>query len=122
MKIYADIIMIVHLIWVLFMILGLPLGLWLRSTTLRWIHAGGMAITAFFAATGIYCPLTTWEEALRLNTDPGFGHEGSFLARYLSAALYPQAEPWILRIITILWGLLTFWGMIVIKPGRNFKR
>ena len=115
----ADTLMIIHFLWAAFMVVGLPLGLYLRSPILQWAHFFGMVLTAFFAATGMYCPLTVWEETLRRRTDPGFSFEGSFLAKHLSSILYPQIEPWILRSASVFWGTLTLLAMIVVKPWKK---
>jgi len=122
MNFLADLLMIIHFLWAAFLLIGLPLGLWLRSPTFRWIHFGGMMATALFAATGMYCPLTVWEETLRWKTDPGFTYEGSFLANHLSSILYPQIQPWILRSVSVFWGALTVVTMMVVKPVRKVKR
>ena len=113
----ADLLMVIHFLWALFMVLGLPLGLWLGSPALRWAHFVGMFLTAFFAATGMYCPLTVWEEILRIKTDPEFTYGGSLLARLISNTLYPQMDPWIIRAASVLWGLLTLLMMVIKKPG-----
>ena len=115
----ADALMLLHFLWAAFMVIGLPLGLLLRSPTLRWVHFGGMVITAIIAAAGMYCPLTVWEESLRWEADQSFNFEGGFLAHHLSSILYPQIEPWILRSASVLWGALTVVLMVVIKPGRK---
>jgi len=111
--------MIIHFLWVLFMILGLPLGLWLRSPTLRWVHFMGMSVTALFAVLGIYCPLTMWEENFRWGADRSFNLEGGFLSHYISSLLYLDIEPWILRGAAILWGTLTALAMAAVRPGRG---
>ncbi len=115
----ADILMIIHLFWAAFMVIGLPLGLWLRSSVLRWVHFGGMVITAFIAVAGMYCPLTLWEETLRRGADRSFSFEGGFLAYHLSSILYPQIEPWILRSASLFWGALTVLAMVMVKPRKN---
>jgi hypothetical protein len=117
--VFADILMLLHFLWAAFMVIGLPLGLWLRSPTLRWVHFGGMTLTAFFAAAGMYCPLTVWEETLRWGTDRSFSFEGGFLVHHLSSILYPQIEPWFLRSVSVFWGALTVLSMVVIKPGKK---
>ena len=111
--------MIIHFLWAAFMVIGLPLGLYLRSPVVRWAHFSGMALTAFFAATGMNCPLTVWEENLRGGTDPGFTYGGSFLANHLSFILYPQIQPWILRSASVFWGALTVMAMMVVRPGKK---
>ncbi len=119
MTITADILMIIHLLWVIFMILGLPLGLLLRSPTLRWIHFAGMTVTALIAAVGIFCPLTTWEEQLRRAADPYFSFEGSFLARHLGPILYPDISAAVLRWVSVGWGVLTVVSMVLWRPGKE---
>ncbi len=111
-------LMITHLLWVAFMILGLPLGLYLLSPVIRWAHLIGMALTAGIAAAGAYCPLTTWEEALRWKTMPGFSYEGSFLAHTLEPILYPSVSPAILRWASVAWGILTL-ACAAIWPLRS---
>ncbi|UCF88709.1 MAG: DUF2784 domain-containing protein [bacterium] len=120
MKILADILMLLHFLWAAFMVIGLPLGLILRSPTLRWVHFGGMMVTAAIAAVGLYCPLTVWEEMLRWKTDPAFRFDNGFLARHLSTILYPGVDPWIIRTATVAWGLLTLLSMILRWPGLPF--
>jgi len=115
----ADLIVIIHFLWALFMVLGLPLGLLLRSPALRWVHLLGMMITAFYAISGAQCPLTVWEEALRRSTDQDFTFDGGFLAHYLSFILYPRIEPWILRGASAFWGVLTMVTMVMIKPEKR---
>ena len=117
----ADLLMIIHFLWAVFMVIGLPLGLLLRSPVLRWAHFLGMVVTAFFAGAGMYCPLTVWEEALRWRGDPISSYEGSFLAHHLSSILYPRIEPWILRGASVAWGVLTIAAMIMIRPKKGKK-
>jgi hypothetical protein len=114
----ADVIMIVHLIWVIFMVLGLPLGLLLKNATLRWLHAAGMTLTVFYALIGAYCPLTVLEEQLRWGSDPGFSYGGSFIASRLAPILYPDVRPELLRWASITWFALTIGLLVVIYPGK----
>ncbi|MDF1536379.1 MAG: DUF2784 domain-containing protein [bacterium] len=117
-----DILMIIHLLWVVFMIAGLPLGLYLGSSILRWAHLTGMIITGIFAVLGLYCPLTAWEEQLRWQADPGFSYHGSFLAERLSPVLYPHVEPWIIRTATIFWLVTTVISIFLVPGGKHRDR
>jgi len=112
----ADILMLLHFLWVLFMVVGLPLGLLLRSPAIRWIHFLGMSATALFAASGVYCPLTIWEEGARQAGDPEFSYGGSFLTRHLGPILYPDISPAALRGASVGWFFITVISMIVWKP------
>ncbi|TNF45919.1 DUF2784 family protein [bacterium] len=113
---FADLLLVIHALWVLFMIIGLPLGVLLRSPAIRWIHFLGMSATALFAAMGVYCPLTILEEGARQTGDPGFSYGGSFLVRHLSPILYPDLSPALLRRISVGWFLITVLSMILWKP------
>ncbi len=115
----ADILMIIHLLWAILMVIGLPLGLIMRSPLLRWAHLTGMVITGFFAVLGMYCPFTTWEEQLRWQADPGFSYRGSFLVEQLSKILYPQIEPWIIRSASIAWMVFTILAMVFYRSGKE---
>ncbi len=115
----ADLLMIIHFLWAAFMVVGLPLGLYLRSPALRWFHFIGMFLTAFFAAANIYCPLTVWEEMLRWEGESAVIHGGSFLARHLSAVLFPDLPPGILRAASVAWGTITLVAMVIVPPGQR---
>jgi hypothetical protein len=101
------------------MVIGLPLGLFLRSRVFRWIHFVGMFVTALIAAVNVYCPLTIWEEILRWDSEHEFTQRGNFLAHHLSNVLYPDLEPWIIRTGTVFWGVATLLAMILVPPGRH---
>jgi hypothetical protein len=115
----ADFLMLIHLLWAAFMIIGLPLGIALKSPLIRWGHLFGMVITGFFAVIGMYCPLTTWEEQLRWQSDPGFSYRGSFLAEKLAKVLYPRIDPWIIRFVSITWMILTILAMFAYRPAKK---
>ena len=118
----ADVLMVLHFLWVAFMVFGLPLGMWLRSPKLRWAHFLGMTATALIAAANAYCPLTVWEEALRWNADPSFSYGESFLARHLAPLLYPNCDAAVLRWASVTWGALTAALMVLKPPGRPWER
>lgn len=117
----ADFLMILHFLWAAFMVVGLPLGLIIRSPVLRWGHFMGMTITALLAFSGAYCPLTVWEEALRQGSDPGFTYGGSFIARHLGPVLYPRLDPMLIRGASVFWGGLTVAAMLAVRPGRRAR-
>lgn len=76
-KLIADIILIVHLIWVLAVLLGPIWGWWNR----RWrkIHIWMMWIGLLMFVGFDYCPLTTLESWIRLHYDPSTPYPGRFL-------------------------------------------
>ncbi len=120
--ILADLLMVLHFLWAAFMVLGLPIGLLVRSRALRWTHFAGMLATSLVAATCAFCPLTLAEEFLHRYSDPGFTYRGSFLAHHISRVLYPGLEPWVLRAATIAWGASTCLAMVIVPPGRGPRK
>ncbi len=84
----ADAVLIAHLAFVLFVVLG---GLFaLRWPKLAWLHLPAVAWAAFVELSGRICPLTPLEVAMRLGAGEA-GYAGDFLERYIVAAIYPEA-------------------------------
>lgn len=87
-RLSADLIVIVHLGFVLFVLLGGVLVLkWPR---LVWLHLPAVAWGAFVEFSGWVCPLTPLENWLRTQAGEAT-YTGDFVAQYLAAILYPDA-------------------------------
>ena len=83
----ADLLVLVHLAFVGFVVLGGLLVLrWPRAA---WAHLPAAAWGAAIEFTGWICPLTPLENELRARggADP---YTGDFVARYLMPVLYPE--------------------------------
>ncbi len=92
----ADLIVMLHFGFVLFVLLGgLLLVKWPR---LVWLHLAAVAWGAFVEFSGWICPLTPLENWLRTHAGEA-GYTGDFVARYLSAILYPEALTHELQIV-----------------------
>lgn len=86
-RIAADVVLIVHLAFVLAVVLG---GFaWLRWRLAPVVHLPVAGWGAYVELTGRTCPLTTWENAL-LEAAGESGYDESFVAHYLLAVLYPE--------------------------------
>ncbi len=82
----ADAVLVLHLGFVLFVLLGGFLVL--RRPRLIWLHIPVAAWGAVIEFTGWICPLTPLENWLRMQGgDEGFA--GGFIAHYLTALIYP---------------------------------
>lgn len=83
----ADAIVVLHLLFILFVIFG---GLFtIRWQWLAWIHIPAMlwgAATEFFH---LVCPLTPLENSLRAKSGAG-GYSGDFVSQYLVPVIYPE--------------------------------
>ena len=86
-RLAADLILILHLAFVLFVVLG---GLLLlRWPKLVWLHLAAVTWGALMEFIGFVCPLTPLEVDLR-RLGGEAGYEGDFIQHYITASLYPS--------------------------------
>ena len=84
----ADIVLIIHLLFIIFVIGGGLLTL--RWKKAAWLHLPLLAWAIFIEFTGWVCPLTPVENSLR-KMGGGSGYGGSFIEHYLLPIIYPGA-------------------------------
>jgi hypothetical protein len=83
----ADLVVLVHLAFVVFVVLGGLLVLrWPRAA---WAHLPAAVYGALIELVGWGCPLTPLENDLRRAAGEA-GHEGGFIEHYLVPILYPH--------------------------------
>jgi hypothetical protein len=120
---FADLILILHAAIVLFIILGLVLTSigailrwrWIRNAWFRGIHLAAIAIVAGQAWAGRICPLTVWEDALRVGSG-GAGYEGSFIQHWLHEVIYYDLDPMIFTLAYSGFALIVFGTWILAPP------
>jgi len=83
----ADLILLVHLLFVAAVVSGGLAWLWWRWAPL--VHLPIAAWGAVVELAGRLCPLTVWENAL-LHAAGEVGYEGGFVGHYLLGVLYPE--------------------------------
>lgn len=83
----ADLTMLVHLAFVLFVVLGALLLLWRRW--IAWIHVPCAAYGVAIEFAGWVCPLTPLENRLRQAAGQA-GYAGGFIEHYVGGLLYPK--------------------------------
>ena len=124
----ADIILVVHLLFVMFVVGGFLLivaGKWLRYTWVRnpwfrWAHLGVIGVVVLQSWFGMICPLTTWEMALRSKAgDVVYG--GSFISHWLQTILYYSAPDWVFALCYTLFGTMVVASWFWVKP-RSFRK
>lgn len=84
----ADAVLIFHLCFILFVVLGGLLAL--RWSWVAWVHLPAAAWGAFVEIAGWICPLTPLEVAFRRAAGQAV-YETSFVERYLVPLVYPSA-------------------------------
>ena len=98
--IVADIIVLVHFGFVLFVLFGG--GLLLLWKKLVWLHLPCVIWGVAIEFTGWICPLTPYENTLR--TQAGLEmYDGDFIMRYIMPILYPED---LTRSVQIVLGLV----------------
>jgi len=84
----ADAVLLLHLAFVLFVVLGGFLVL--RWRKLAWAHLPAVAWGALIEFSGWICPLTPLEIALR-HAAGDAAYAGDFVEHYIVALLYPDS-------------------------------
>jgi len=83
----ADLVVLVHVVFVVFAVLGgLLAARWRR---LVWIHLPAVIWAAVVEVLGWACPLTPLENWLRRKGGQG-GYPSDFIAHYILPVLYPE--------------------------------
>jgi hypothetical protein len=106
-RLFADLIVLVHLAFVVFAVAGAVLVL--RWRWLVWVHLPAAAWAALIEFASWICPLTPLENRLRILSG-GAGYRGGFVEHYVLAILYPSG---LTRGIQILLGSF----VVVINVG-----
>ncbi|PXX17782.1 uncharacterized protein DUF2784 [Nitrosomonas ureae] len=119
----ADIVLIIHFLYVLFVVGSLPIiwiGAWLKLTFVRnpwfrYLHLAAILFVVGESLLGIVCPLTLWENSLRqIETDK------SFIQHWLHFIIFYNVPETILAIIYSL-----FAGLVAMTfkwvPIRRIK-
>ncbi len=84
----ADLVLVLHATFILFVVLGGLLVFWRRR--LIWLHIPAVAWGILIELQGWICPLTYLENDLRAAAG-GSGYAGGFIDHYLLPLVYPSA-------------------------------
>ena len=86
-KLIADLVVLIHFLFVLFSSLGALLVI--RWRKILWLHLPAALWAAGIEFSGSVCPLTPLENWLRIRGG-GAGYTGDFIGQYLLRLLYPS--------------------------------
>jgi hypothetical protein len=122
MRWLADLILLVHFAFVLFVtggLLSIWIGAacgwrWVRNYTFRVAHLVAICLVAVEALLGMACPLTVWENALRARPD-----ETTFMARVLHGLLFYSFPEWIFTAAYVAFALLVAATWRWVRPRRR---
>jgi hypothetical protein len=118
-RIAADILVVLHLGFILFVVLGgLAVLKWGR---LAWLHLPAAAWGALIVINGWICPLTPLEQYLR-RTGGQAGYSGGFIDHYLMHIIYPVGLTRKLQIamgVALVVGNLLIYGWVAARRLRR---
>jgi len=103
----ADTVVLLHFLWVIFLITGAVFGR--RYKWVKRLHIAGIASALTIQIFGWYCPLTYLEVWLRRMHDPSHGYSGSFIINYLDRILYINLPPDLIMVMTVVVAIISFW-------------
>ncbi|MEW6109726.1 MAG: DUF2784 domain-containing protein [Nitrospirota bacterium] len=106
-RILADIIVIIHLAWILFLILGAFPGS--KYRTIKFLHVSGLVFASVIQIFDWYCPFTHLEVWLRSKHDPSLTYKGSFIIHYMEKIIYVEIPANLIFTLTILLVLFNAW-------------
>ena len=99
-KILADVVVIIHFLWILFLIFGAFPGV--RNKAVKSFHISGLVFAFVLQIFGWYCPLTHLEVWLRAKHDPSLAYAGSFIIHYVEGLIYIEISSWLIFYLTVL--------------------
>jgi hypothetical protein len=99
-RLAADGVVLVHFLWIVFLIIGAFIGK--KYRTVKIFHITGLCFAVIMQIFGWYCPLTYLEIWLRQKHDPSLSYSGSFIIHYIEKIVYIELSPWIIFILTLI--------------------
>jgi hypothetical protein len=122
----ADAILILHFAFVVFVVTGL-LVIWIgwvcgwgfvRNFWFRLAHLLAIGMVAVESLAGIVCPLTTWENQLRLLAGGGARYEGSFVQHWIHRVMFFEANENTFTLVYVLFFAAVILSLWLVKPRR----
>ena len=122
----ADVLLLSHVLFVAFVVLGLALILvgrflgwaWILNPWFRVMHLAAIGVVVLQAWVGVICPLTSWEMALRERAGSAV-YSGSFISHWLDSILYYQAPAWVFTVCYTIFAAVVVASWIWVRP-RGF--
>ncbi|MGN6319273.1 DUF2784 domain-containing protein [Trinickia sp.] len=126
MTVVADVVLIVHALFVSFIVggfaaiwLGAALGWpWVRERSFRFAHLLAAAIVALLAALDVPCPLTVLEDWLRTGS---IGPQG-FIQQWVGRLLYYDLPMWVFTLAYVLFALVVLLTWRYVPPAQKARR
>ncbi len=106
-KILADIVVLIHFLWIVFLIFGAFLGV--KYKGIKIFHISGLIFAFVIQILDWYCPLTHLEVWLRSKHNPALSYTGSFIIHYVEKVIYIEASRYLILILTLFICAFNMW-------------
>ena len=124
----ADGLLIIHTLFIAFVVFGLAFiiaGLvrgwrWVRNPWFRFVHLGAIGIVVAQSWMNIICPLTIWENNLRERAGD-VPYAGSFIQHWLHKLIFYQAEAWVFTLAYTTFAALVVLAWYLVPPSLSKK-
>jgi ABC-type uncharacterized transport system YnjBCD permease subunit len=126
----ADLVLLVHIAFVAFVVVGLVV-IWVghfcrwsfvHDLRFRMAHLQAMGLVLTESLTNVICPLTTWENQLRIRAGDGTGYSGSFIRHWFGRILFHDWSEQTFTLIYIAFFLFVAFTFLVVRPRRRQNR
>lgn len=125
----ADAVLIAHVAFILFVVIGLLLvviggGLqwrWVRNPWFRLLHLAAIAFVVVESWLGAACPLTTLEIWLRRSAGQ-IAYDGDFIAFWLRRLFFFEAPAWVFALCYSAFGALVIFSWLRFPPRRRRRK
>jgi len=125
----ADLVVVVHGVFIgfvvfgmLLILLGIPLRWrWVRNFWFRTLHFLAIGIVVVQALLGVLCPLTTLENHLRRQAGEAT-YPGSFVAHWVHELIFYDAPPRVFTISYCLFGAAVLATLLLAPPRWPWRR
>jgi hypothetical protein len=128
----ADLVTLIHAAYVAVVVLGFvailigwAAGLhWVRNGYFRVVHVAMILLVCCEALVGTTCPLTVWENMLRVKGGES-GYSRDFVGYWLDSLIFYQAPPWVFTTAYLTFGavvILAFWLVPIEWPSVRVSR
>ncbi len=125
-RLAADAVLLLHVAFVVFVVVGLLLIVigrilhwaWIRNLWFRLGHLLAIIVVALQAWSKVVCPLTRIEMTLRSKAGDAT-YSGSFIAHWLESLLYIDAPAWVFTLCYSMFAALVAATWIWAPPRRS---
>jgi hypothetical protein len=129
-RLAADLVLMIHAAFIAYVVGALVATMlgwwrgwrWIRNPWFRGSHLLCIAYVVLEAWLDMDCPLTVWENSLRLRAGQETYESAGCIAHWLHRLIFFRASPWVFTTCYTLFGLLVVAMMVLAPPQWKADR